>query len=179
MVVMAMAHLITPENCADQAAAVAAVTRVAAAVPDPELVVVSVGELGILRGVEARDGQFVMQVTPTYSACPATLAIEMGIEMAVRDAGYDARVERVLAPAWTTDWISDDGRAKLKANGIAPPVAGSAASGETDYFSVVTVPCPRCDSNDTKMLAAFGSTACKAQYQCQSCHEPFDYFKCL
>lgn len=171
-------NLIVPAECSDLDATVKAVHTLAAAVPDPELVVVSVGDLGILRGVRCEGGQFVLDVTPTYSACPATLAIELGIETTVRDAGYDARVNRVLAPAWTTDWISDAGRAKLKASGIAPP-ATQQAGADTDYFSVQSVACPRCDSMATTRLAAFGSTACKAQYQCDSCHEPFDYFKCL
>lgn len=171
-------NLVAPQQCDDLDAALAAVRALAADVPDPELVVVSVGELGILRGVHCDNNQFVLDVTPTYSACPATLAIEIGIETAVRDAGYDARVNRVLAPAWTTDWISDIGRAKLKASGIAPP-AKQRDGADTDYFSVQNVACPRCDSMDTTRLAAFGSTACKAQYQCNHCHEPFDYFKCL
>lgn len=182
MVAMAGSPLISPASCADTAsltAMLAQIEGVAGAVPDPELVVVTVGDLGILRGVEARDDHFALLVTPTYSACPATLAIEIGIETAVRDAGYEARVERVLAPAWTTDWISQDGRNKLKASGIAPPVGTPNATGDTAYFATTTVPCPRCDSTATKMLASFGSTACKAQYQCQTCHEPFDYFKCL
>ena len=173
-----MQHLQTPDGCDDLAACLAAVQEVASKVPDPELVVVSVGDLGILRGVRSENNQFILDVTPTYSACPATLAIEFGIETAVRDAGYDARTNRVLAPAWTTDWISADGRAKLKASGIAPPIS-KRDSGSLGYFAVEIVACPRCDSEQTKRLAAFGSTACKAQYQCDECHEPFDYFKCL
>jgi ring-1,2-phenylacetyl-CoA epoxidase subunit PaaD len=161
-----------------------AVRRIAESVPDPELVVVTVGDLGIIRELR-RDGASVeIDVTPTYSACPATLAIELAIETAVAEAGHVARVRRVLAPAWTTDWITPAGRAKLKEAGIAPPLrqTGSRADSQVDddvYFVRPQVACPRCDSLDTAELSAFGATACKAQYRCLSCHEPFDYFKCL
>ena len=119
---------------------------------------------------------WVASVAPTYQGCPAVLAIEFAIEAALRDAGFEPRIERVLAPAWTTDWITSEGREKLRAYGIAPPVPGS---GKAALFDVPQVACPRCDSQDTRQISAFGSTACKAQYQCQSCAEPFDYFKCI
>ena len=172
------------------------IRRIAESVPDPELVVVTVGDLGIIRDVR-RDGASVeIDVTPTYSACPATLAIELAIETAVAEAGHDVRVRRVLAPAWTTDWITPAGREKLKDAGIAPPLrqaasradsrADSRAHAQVDsqadddaYFARPQVACPRCDSLDTAELSAFGATACKAQYRCLSCREPFDYFKCL
>mgnify|MGYP000004221359 FL=1 len=158
----------------------AAIRAIAEAVPDPELVVVTVGDLGIVRDIRTGDGTVEIDVTPTYSACPATLAIELEIETAVNSAGYAAAVRRVLSPAWTTDWITPEGRTKLKEAGIAPPLARSDDdSGAVQYFSQPVVPCPRCDSHDTARLSAFGATACKAQYQCASCHEPFDYFKCL
>ena len=156
------------------------IRRIAESVPDPELVVVTVGDLGIIRDVR-RDGASVeIDVTPTYSACPATLAIELAIETAVAEAGHDVRVRRVLAPAWTTDWITPAGRAKLKDAGIAPPRRRADSQVDDDaYFARPQVACPRCDSLDTAELSAFGATACKAQYRCLSCREPFDYFKCL
>jgi len=158
----------------------AAVRRIAEAVPDPELVVVTVGDLGIVRDIRLAGETVEIDVTPTYSACPATVAIELEIETAVNRSGHRAQVRRVLSPAWTTDWITADGRAKLKAHGIAPPLPrGNTGADSSRYFSQPAIPCPRCDSTDTKQLSAFGATACKAQYQCASCHEPFDYFKCL
>ena len=150
----------------------------AAAVLDPEVPAVTVAELGILRAVDIDDqGRAVAQVTPTYSGCPAVLAIELAIEAALRQAGFDPVIERVLAPAWTTDWITEAGRKKLRAYGIAPPVVGS--SSKRALFGEITVACPRCASTQTSKLSEFGSTACKAQYRCNACHEPFDYFKCI
>ena len=150
----------------------------AAAVLDPEVPAVTVAELGILRAVDIDDqGRAVAQVTPTYSGCPAVLAIELAIEAALRQAGFDPVIERVLAPAWTTDWITEAGREKLRAYGIAPPVVGS--SPKRALFGEITVACPRCASTQTSKLSEFGSTACKAQYRCNACHEPFDYFKCI
>jgi ring-1,2-phenylacetyl-CoA epoxidase subunit PaaD len=150
----------------------------AAAVLDPEVPAVTVAELGILRAVDIDDqGRAVAQVTPTYSGCPAVLAIELAIEAALRQAGFDPVIERVLAPAWTTDWITEAGREKLHAYGIAPPVVGS--SSKRALFGEITVACPRCASTQTSKLSEFGSTACKAQYRCNACHEPFDYFKCI
>lgn len=150
--------------------------QAAASVPDPEVPCVTVAELGILRQVRMEDGVAVAKVTPTYSGCPATLAIELSIEAALRDAGFEARIDRVLSPAWTTDWITAEGREKLRAFGIAPPVKGS---GKAALFDSPDVCCPRCGSARTIRISEFGSTACKAHYQCQSCAEPFDYFKCI
>ena len=150
----------------------------AAAVLDPEVPAVTVAELGILRAVDIDDqGRAVAQVTPTYSGCPAVLAIELAIEAALRQAGFDPVIERVLAPAWTTDWITEAGREKLRAYGIAPPVVGS--SSKRALFGEITVACPRCASTQTSKLSEFGSTACKAHYRCNACYEPFDYFKCI
>jgi len=149
----------------------------AAAVPDPEVPCVTVADLGILRGVEMDGDVAVAKVTPTYSGCPATLAIEMAIEVALREAGFDARIERVLSPAWTTDWITEEGREKLRAYGIAPPEEPSGSV--RALFGETTVTCLRCGSRETEKLSEFGSTACKAQYRCTACLEPFDYFKCL
>jgi ring-1,2-phenylacetyl-CoA epoxidase subunit PaaD len=150
---------------------------IAGAVVDPEIPVLTLDDLGVLRGVDWRDGQIVVRVTPTYTGCPAVLAIELAIGAALRDAGLgDARVERVLSPAWSTDEITPAGRDKLKAYGIAPPAhAGRVAR----LFADETVACPRCGSTHTSKLSEFGSTACKAQWRCDVCHEPFDYFKCL
>ncbi|MFK7755095.1 MAG: 1,2-phenylacetyl-CoA epoxidase subunit PaaD [Sedimentitalea sp.] len=148
----------------------------AAAVLDPEVPCVTVADLGILRWVRLEENRAVAGVTPTYSGCPAVLAIELAVESALRDAGFDARIERVMAPPWTTDWITPDGREKLRAYGIAPPENGS---GKRALFGETTVTCPRCASTATEKLSEFGSTACKAQYRCTACAEPFDYFKCI
>ena len=125
---------------------------IAEAVPDPELVVVTVGDLGIVRDIRTDAAGVEIDVTPTYSACPATLAIELAIETAVAAAGHEVRVRRVLEPAWTTDWITAQGRAKLKAAGIAPPAPRSQQD-DGGYFARPEVACPRCDSVDTVELA--------------------------
>lgn len=151
---------------------------IAASVLDPEVPAVTVAELGILRGVEIADnGRVIAQLTPTYSGCPAVLAIENLVQEALEAAGYSVTIERVLSPAWTTDWITDEGLAKLKAYGIAAPAKVS--NHKRSLFSKPSVACPACDSSETTLISEFGSTACKAHYQCKSCNEPFDYFKCL
>lgn len=150
----------------------------ASAVPDPEVPCVTVADLGILRDVSrAKDGVITVKLTPTYSGCPAVIAIEMAVQSALIEAGIDARVERVITPAWTTDWITPEGREKLRAYGIAPPVGSS--GGRRAFFSEETIACPRCGSNNTSKVSEFGSTACKAHYRCDDCAEPFDYFKCI
>lgn len=151
--------------------------KAAAAVLDPEVPAVTVADLGILRSVEVKDGVATAKVTPTYSGCPAVLAIELAVETALLDAGFEAKVERVIAPAWTTDWITEEGREKLRAYGIAPPM--KASNSVRALFGETVVACPRCASEDTERVSEFGSTACKALYKCQTCHEPFDYFKCI
>ena len=134
-------------------------------VMDPEIPVISIGELGIVRGF-ADDPPRVL-VTPTYTGCPATIAIENAIRSALDQAGfYRVGIERVLFPPWTTDWISETGREKLKAYGIAPPNPSPTAE------------CPQCGSTETEEVSRFGSTPCKAQWRCKSCLEPFDRFKC-
>lgn len=147
-------------------------------VMDPEVPVVSVVDLGIVRKVDWHDGHLRVVVTPTYSGCPATELIESEIARALEQAGFRApRIERRLAPAWTTDWISAQGRERLRVYGIAPPSGSSSKRsllGEPD-----TVCCPQCGSQDTEVVSQFGSTACKALYRCRSCLEPFDYFKCI
>lgn len=156
-----------------------AVMAVLQEVPDPEVPAVSVVELGIVRDIDWLDGRLRVQVTPTYSGCPATEAIEQHIEAALLTAGYPAPlIERRLSPAWTTDWISEAGREKLRAFGIAPPV-GSASKRSLSGHGDPTVPCPQCGSEHTERVSEFGSTACKALYRCRECLEPFDYFKCL
>lgn len=157
----------------DQARAWAA----AASVPDPEIPCVTVADLGILRSVELVDGKAVARLTPTYSGCPAVLAIELAVETALLEAGFDAMIERVFSPPWTTDWISETGRKKLQDYGIAPPAKTSTS--KLGLFQEATIACPRCGSQKTTKVSEFGSTACKAHYTCDACAEPFDYFKCI
>ncbi len=149
----------------------------AAAVPDPEIPVVTVADLGILRAVELVDGVAVAKVSPTYTGCPAVLAIELAIDAALREAGFEARIERVIAPAWSTDWISQEGREKLRAYGIAPPE--QTKHSVRALFDTQPVACPRCASQHTERLSEFGATPCKAMYRCLDCREPFEAFKCL
>ncbi|MGE0702068.1 MAG: 1,2-phenylacetyl-CoA epoxidase subunit PaaD [Hyphomicrobiaceae bacterium] len=151
---------------------------IAGAVPDPEIPAVTLADLGMLRGVERRDGAIVVKLTPTYTGCPATLTIRLDVEAALLGAGLaDARVEIVLSPAWTTDDITPEGREKLRAYGIAPPPAG-AGKGAL-LFGTETVACPQCASTQTSRISEFGSTPCKALWRCDDCREPFDVFKCL
>ena len=141
----------------------AAIMAVLSGVPDPEIPAISVVELGIVRGVH--DDKVI--ITPTYSGCPATLFIEQSIREALDAAGYrEVAVETRISPPWTTDWISEEGKAKLTAYGIAQPDLAKAAT------------CPQCGSTDTEEVSRFGSTPCKAQWRCKSCQEPFDRFKC-
>lgn len=155
-------------------------------VPDPEIPVVSVTELGIVREVRWEDGALVVAVTPTYSGCPATAVIDLAIESHLRGKGIaDLRLERRLSPPWTTDWVTEGGRNKLRAYGIAPPVDGTASDGGTAARAArlsgrtnLVIACPRCGSARTERISQFGSTPCKASYRCQDCLEPFDYFKC-
>jgi len=162
----------------DRAGLQARAWEAAASVPDPEVPCVTVADLGILRSVDIdADGVAVAKVTPTYSGCPATLAIELAVETALREAGFETRVERVLSPAWTTDWIGAEAREKLREYGIAPPVEASGSI--RSLFGETEVACPRCGSTDTARVSEFGSTPCKAHYRCEACLEPFDYFKCI
>ena len=146
-------------------------------VPDPEIPVVSVIDLGIIRKVTVHDSSVVIEVAPTYSGCPATEVIEDSIVRGLQAKGVDdVAIKRVLAPPWTTDWISDAGREKLRAYGIAPP---SANSSKRQLLGKATIACPRCGSQHTTMISEFGSTACKAACKCDECLEPFEYFKCI
>jgi ring-1,2-phenylacetyl-CoA epoxidase subunit PaaD len=149
----------------------------AAAVPDPEVPCVTVADLGILRSVTFDGAVAVAKLTPTYSGCPATLAIELAVETALRRAGFETRIERVTAPAWTTDWITPEGRQKLRDYGIAPPQRASGSI--RALFGETQVDCPKCGSGESERISEFGSTPCKALYRCRVCAEPFDYFKCL
>ncbi len=149
---------------------------VAQAVADPELPFLTVQDLGILRGVKLENGVVIASVAPTYSGCPAVRVIEQAVEQALAEAGFQARVERVMHPPWSTEWITPEGRRKLLENGIAPPPAD--ASADQTFFAVREVQCPLCKSMSTEKVSEFGSTPCKAQYRCKSCLEPFDHFKC-
>lgn len=147
-------------------------------VMDPEVPVVSVVDLGIVRDLDWQAGHLHVVVTPTYSGCPATEVIEADIRQALEAAGFAApRLERRLTPAWSTDWISQQGRERLRVYGIAPPVGNS--SKRSLLGEPVHVACPQCGSLHTELLSQFGSTACKALYRCRDCLEPFDYFKCI
>ena len=151
-------------------------------VMDPEIPVVSVVDLGIVREVRESAGHIEVVITPTYSGCPATRQIEHDIRAALAQAGIDARLIIELSPAWSTDWISEAGRTKLRAYGIAPPAEGDegGASGKRALFGAApAVACPQCGSPRTEMISEFGSTPCKALWRCVACREPFDYFKCI
>jgi len=151
----------------------------AAGVLDPEVPVLTIADLGVLRDVEVDGHAVTVTVTPTYSGCPAMEVIERDVEAAVRDAGFEqVVVRRVLSPPWTTDWMSDEGRRKLEDYGVAPPTT-RAASGSGPVPVALSVRCPQCGSPDTHELSRFGSTACKSLWRCNACREPFDHFKAL
>jgi len=146
-------------------------------VTDPEIPVLSILDLGVVRDVSFNESKsVVVTITPTYTGCPAMSMIEMNIKAALNEAGYESiEIKTVLAPAWTTDWLSESGRQKLKEYGITPPQTKARID---TLLNDVPIPCPRCEAIDTKKISDFGSTACKAFYQCNICQEPFDYFKC-
>lgn len=155
-------------------------------VPDPEIPVISLTDLGIIRDVAWEGDTLVVTVTPTYSGCPATAVINLDIEKALRERGVEKlTLKRRISPPWTTDWISAEGRDKLRAYGIAPPIDGTAADGrlmgrvKRMAGANLAVACPRCGSTHTSKVSQFGSTPCKASYRCEDCLEPFDYFKCI
>ena len=156
---------------------------VAAQTPDPELPVVTIADLGILRQVDEVDGTVVVTITPTYSGCPAMREIAADVAARLRSAGFDeVTVRFALSPAWTTDWITDDGRRKLATAGIAPPAPTSAHTAGPVPIALglpVAVPCPRCGSPRTSSIAPFGSTACKSLHRCLNCLEPFEAVKSL
>ena len=148
-------------------------------IPDPEIPVINIRELGVLRSVKNENGKVIVEMTPTYSGCPALDAIEDEIISKLHEHGIEnAQVKKTLSPAWTTDWLTDEAKEKLRRFGIAPPEKSSAD------FNVLlgkkkSIACPHCGSENTEMISMFGSTACKALYRCNNCTEPFDYFKCI
>jgi len=157
------------------------VREVLAEVTDPEIPVITIEDLGILRDVAVDDGHVTVTITPTYSGCPAMDEIRADIRTALAEHGWtDVEVRMVLAPAWTTDWMSEAGREKLRAFGIAPPAARAAGPVPVTLGTVQLRPrvtCPQCGSGDTEELTRFASTSCKALWRCRSCREPFDHFK--
>jgi len=150
-------------------------------VRDPEIPIMSVIDMAIVREVAVKEGRVIVFITPTYSGCPAMREIETAIKSHLNSKGFsDVRIITVLSPAWTTDWMTDEAKKKLKSSGIAPP-QGKAVD-NLDPFLVISsersIKCPYCDSTQTRLESEFGSTACKALYHCESCGTPFDYFKC-
>lgn len=158
-------------------AALARAREIVAAVVDPEVPVLTIDDLGVLRDVRLDGGTVTVTITPTYSGCPAVDAIRDDIVLALTSAGFDdAVVKTTLTPAWTTDWMSDAGKRKLTEYGIAPPT-GRAPAGPIRLK--LSVACPRCGSLDTREVSRFGSTSCKSHWECRACLEPFDHFKAL
>ncbi|MEO8822472.1 MAG: 1,2-phenylacetyl-CoA epoxidase subunit PaaD [Ginsengibacter sp.] len=152
------------------------VWNILSSVNDPEIPVISILDLGILRDVKIHGETVEVIITPTYSGCPAMDFIATNIKLALAENGYEnIKITHQLSPAWTTDWMTDEGKQKLKVYGIAPPVAKTF---DKSYLETLEVECPNCHSFNTKVISQFGSTACKALYQCKDCGEPFDYFKC-
>lgn len=152
-----------------------AIWKILETVKDPEVPVLSVVDLGVIRAVAVEEQEVTVTITPTYTGCPAMDMISMHIKMALNAAGYHTTIQTVLSPAWTTDWMTENGKQQLKAYGIAPPVGKSF---DQTYLDNLIVPCPQCNSTHTVLVSQFGSTACKALYKCEECKEPFDYFKC-
>ena len=153
---------------------------VAASVPDPEIPALTIAELGMLRDVAFEGDTVVATITPSYSGCPATLPIARDVVVALHAAGFsDARVRTVLAPAWSSDWITPEGRRKLAASGIAPPPDVATQNGTGGGWLGRAAPrCPRCGSADTELISGFGATPCKSLHRCRACREPFEAFKC-
>ena len=153
--------------------------RILSEIPDPEIPVISIIELGILRDVKWDGELCTVVITPTYSGCPAMKVIEDDIRIKLKEIGIgNVKVELVYSPAWTTDWISDEAKEKLRAYGIAPPEHTSMDKGLL-LGKQRHLKCPQCGSEHVEMISQFGSTACKALYRCNDCREPFDYFKCI
>lgn len=150
----------------------------AAAVVDPELPVLTIEDLGVLREVRVSgEGKVEALITPTYLGCPAMNMITLEVELALERAGFaKPKVTTVMSPAWSTDWMSESGKEKLREFGIAPPLA---KAGRRALFGEENVACPSCKSTNTERISEFGSTSCKALWRCKACSEPFDYFKCI
>lgn len=148
-------------------------------VTDPEVPVLTITDLGIVRGIKTNGEEIEVIITPTYTGCPAMDMIAMNIKMELLANGFEnIKVTSVLSPAWTTDWMSEDGKRKLKEYGIAPPNPKQQVCNDKLFAADEAVQCPQCNSWHTHRISEFGSTACKALYQCDDCKEPFDYFKC-
>lgn len=148
-------------------------------IKDPEVPVLSIIDLGIVREIKMDDDQLEVVITPTYTGCPAMDMIAATIKIQMATLGFKKiKVSQVLSPAWTTDWMSEEGKRKLKEYGIAPPNPKQQACNQQLFAAAETVQCPHCNSHHTHRISEFGSTACKALYQCDDCKEPFDYFKC-
>lgn len=148
-------------------------------IKDPEVPVLSIIDLGIVRDVIIHDDEAEVVITPTYSGCPAMDVISMNIRMLLSSLGFKKqKVTQVLSPAWTTDWMSEEGKRKLKSYGIAPPNPSQQVCNSKLFAADEAVQCPHCNSYHTHRISEFGSTACKSLYQCDDCQEPFDYFKC-
>ncbi len=150
-------------------------------VTDPEIPVLTIADMGIIRNVRfsEADGNWEIIITPTYTGCPAMDMITMNIKLALAEKGFtNVKVTSVLSPAWTTDWMTEEGKRKLKAYGIAPPNPKQQACKQELFAAAENIQCPHCNSWHTHRISEFGSTACKALYQCDDCKEPFDYFKC-
>jgi len=145
---------------------------------DPEIPVLSILDMGVVRSAVINDKKVIVEITPTYSGCPATDVIGDEIEKVLLEAGYFPEIELILSPAWTTDWITPKGRKALEDYGIAAPLNADADK-EALLGNKKIVKCTNCGSTNTKLVSQFGSTACKAQFKCEDCQEPFDYFKCL
>ena len=166
-------------NPDDQSVEQERIWKLLEAVKDPEVPVLSVVDLGVVRKIEADGAGWRITITPTYSGCPAMKIIEDDIQNMLREYGFGpVKVKTVLTPAWTTDWLSEAGREKLRAYGIAPPEGPTVDKGAL-MATPKTITCPHCKSTDTEMISQFGSTACKALHRCKACLEPFDYFKCI
>ena len=154
------------------------VNEILRSISDPEIPVLSIMDMGIVRDIIEDGNKLTISITPTYSGCPAMDSIQDDIKSALSQAGFDATVKLVLTPAWTTDWITENGRRELESYGIAPPM-----NADADKKALLEekriVKCPHCGSNNTVLVSQFGSTACKALFKCKDCLEPFDYFKCL
>jgi ring-1,2-phenylacetyl-CoA epoxidase subunit PaaD len=151
--------------------------EIAASVLDPEVPVLTIEDLGILRDVRVADDRVTVTITPTYSGCPAMDLIRDEVELTLRSLNVDGRVETLLSPAWTTDWMTESGKAKLTEYGIAPPTGRRAVDGPV--MLALTVRCPLCGSPNTTELSRFGSTSCKSLWRCNDCREPFDHFKAI